>query len=278
MKNSTKNSAELYLTRELDPAFARRARLIAENLDLKGKEHILEVGCGRGFYEQFLGTIYPTVKITGIDLKESYLNIARHTVKNKNVTFLNADATNLPLKAKTFDRIIATEVLEHIPDEQAVLRELHRVLKPEGILVITVPHKEYPFAWDPLNYILEKVFHTHMPSNIWWLAGIWADHVRLYTESELVERVKAGGFRIKNVWRATHFCVPFSHFLLYGIGKNIVEWGFIPQLSRFSADTQPGAIHRIIHRITNIWDQKNREEGEMKKTTSVNLVLVARKK
>lgn len=274
----TKQSIQQYLYRELDPAFARRARLIAENLDIGGREQILEVGCGRGFYEQFLGSVFPAVKITGVDLKESYLNVARHTVTNKNVTFVNADATNLPFKAKAFDRIIATEVLEHIPDEQGVLKELYRVLKPGGIIVITVPHKQYPMAWDPLNYFLERVFHTHVPSHIWWLAGIWADHVRLYGERELVNAVAGAGFRVKKIWRATHYCIPFSHFLLYAIGKNIVERGLVPQLSRFSAGTRLGVFHRVIHAITDIWDTLNRNEGETENTSSVNLVLVARKK
>jgi ubiquinone/menaquinone biosynthesis C-methylase UbiE len=277
MKNKNLQAIESYLSRELDPAFARRARLIAENLNITGKEQILEIGCGRGFYEQFLGTIYPKVKLTGVDLKESYLNIARHTVKSKNVTFLNADATQLPFKANTFDRIIATEVLEHIPNDLGVLSELYRVVKPGGIVMITVPNKQYSALWDPLNYLLEKLFHVHVPSNIWWLAGIWADHVRLYDEPELMTKIKGARFQIKKIWRSTHYCVPFSHFLLYGIGKNIVERGFFPSMNRFESDQPPSPLIKLVHSFIYSQDGKN-NDSEKVGINTMNLVLKARKK
>ena len=55
----------------------------------------------------------------------------------------NGDALRLPFPDDTFDRIIASEVLEHVPDDQAALDELFRVLKPGGTLAVTVP------AWLP---------------------------------------------------------------------------------------------------------------------------------
>ena len=97
------------------------------------------------------------------------------------VRLARADARSLPFASGEFDAIVCSEVLEHIVEDGAVLMELNRVLRDGGLLLISVPNRQYPFMWDPLNWMLERVFGTHVPSHIWWLAGIWADHVRLYT-------------------------------------------------------------------------------------------------
>ncbi len=111
--------------------------------------------------------------------------------------------------------------------------EFKRVLKPKGKLVITVPNYRFPFLWDPINWLLMKIFNTHVNKNIWWLAGIWADHERLYTIKNLKRLVLLTGFKIKKIEAAIHWCWPFSHFFLYGLGKNLVEKMTLRQLNRF---------------------------------------------
>ena len=51
----------------------------------------------------------------------------------------------------------------------------------------------------------------------------WKSHLKNEFEKDL----KFVGFKIEKIWQATHYCLPFSHFLLYGIGKNLVEKGFL---------------------------------------------------
>ncbi len=165
MKNLSPEISNLII-REPDPAFARRARIILENLELKGEEKVLEVGCGRGFYLKALKTIWPNLKVTGLDINPKYLVQARKFLGPIKANLVLGDATSLPFSNCEFDRIIASEVLEHIPDDLQALSEMYRVLKPGGIVIITVPNKNYPFLWDPLNWILEKFFHCHIPSNI----------------------------------------------------------------------------------------------------------------
>src|SRR5687767_9663979 len=68
----------------------------------------------------------------------------------------NGDATRLPFADASFDRIIASEVLEHIPDDTSAFRELARVLKPGGTLAVTVP------AWlaERICWALSEEFHA----------------------------------------------------------------------------------------------------------------------
>jgi hypothetical protein len=141
--------------------------------------------------------------------------------------------------------------------------------------MITVPNKQYPFLWDPLNWILERMVHMHVPSHIWWLAGIWADHVRLYNAQMLVSRCNKVGFRVENIWHATQHCIPFEHFLLYGIGKNLVEKGLLKSAYRFSPIRRMSSVSQIIRRITYGRDALNTDEDMG--FTSMNIVVKLRK-
>lgn len=278
------------LEEEPDPAYKRRARIIFENLELKGNEKVLEVGCGRGFYVKTLNEVWPKLDITGVDLNEKYLSVAKKFVNDDKVKLIKADATDLPFKDKSFDRIICSEVLEHIPDDQKAISEMHRVLKPGGIVIITVPNKNYPFFWDPVNWISERIFKKHLPADIWWLAGIWADHVRLYDEGEIrdkvekpafappIRRASAGekkvGFKIEKVWYSTHYCLPFSHFLFYGIGKNLVEKGVCGSFNRFGKNRKQSLLNKFLLLPIRVVDRLNIKGNY---NSCLNLIFVIRK-
>lgn len=224
---------------EVDPAFAQRARYILERVqELKPKE-ILDAGCGRGFYVSSF-TQFPFVKkITGIDLREKYLQKARMFITDKRVTFQQADIYKLPFSENQFDFIVSSEVMEHLPDDVKALKSLYKITKKGGTVIISVPHKKYPFLWDPLNWTLEKFFNTHVHKDIWWLAGIWADHERLYTVDQITSAAKKAGWSIANTKSVVHHSWPLSHFWLYGVGKNIVERLGSDTFNRFTLEKKP---------------------------------------
>ena len=95
---------------------------------------------------------------------------------------VRGDALCLPFRDGTFDRIICSEVLEHIGDDAGAIAELTRVLKPGGTIAVTVP------AWLP-----EKL--------CWWLSAEYhaplapGGHVRIYTEELLRDRLRASGLQ-----------------------------------------------------------------------------------
>lgn len=265
-----------YLSKELDPAFARRASIIARNFESIKNGNILEIGCGRGYYEGFLSYVYPSMTITAIDQNSEYLNIAKRYTQSKRVAFEMGDALSLRYEKNSFNGILASEVLEHLSDDAKALQEMYRVLKPGGIVMITVPNASYPFLWDPLNYVLETVAGTHVSKDIWWLAGIWADHVRLYTKKQLVTVCQSAGFTIESVYFSTHYCIPFSHFLLYGIGKNIVESGLLPDFYRFNQRAKPSSLFRLVRSVLFFRDNLNKDSQPEHQST-VNIIVKLRK-
>ena len=222
------------LDQEIDPAFAQRAGFIFEYIEQYKPEFVLDIGCGRGFYSNLISKYSFVKKVIGIDLNADYVEKAKkYSGHSKKVEFNTGSVYKLPYKNGTFDVIVCSEVLEHLPDDKKAINELERVLKPGGIILATVPHESFPLLWDPLNWLLMKIFHTHINKDRWWLAGIWADHERLYTEKAFKSLLKKD-FKLVSFQKFVHWCWPFSHFILYAIGKNVIERIPTKNIDRFN--------------------------------------------
>jgi 2-polyprenyl-6-hydroxyphenyl methylase / 3-demethylubiquinone-9 3-methyltransferase len=261
---------DILLRNEVDPAYAKRAAFIFTSIEQVQPKKVLEVGCGRGFYLQALSYFSFLKEIHGIDLNKQYLAKAKKVCKDKRITLQKGSIYELPYPAGSFDFVLASEILEHLTDDAAALKEIKRVLKPGGTLVITVPNEQFPFLWDPLNWILMRVFNTHVNKNIWWLAGMWADHEKLYTKERLARTVRNQGFSIQDAQGFVHHCWPLSHFLLYGIGKNIVEKVGTGSFDRFNFSKTKGSFLATLFGFPSRFDSK-------KHTSYVDICLRAKK-
>lgn len=268
------------LEREIDPAFSRRAEIILENLKLSPGMRVLDIGCGRGFYLGALAQLNLGVEIFGLDHNSQYLKLAAENLKtiktSSKVSLCLAESQKLPFNENYFDRVICSEVLEHVKDDEEVISEIFRVLKKGGMLLLSVPVKNYPACWDPLNFFLEHTLGKHLPSKIWWLSGIWADHLRLYDQVELLYKLQKRRFKINKVWQATTHCLPFAHFLLYGIGKNLVERKMIGRsFNRFSFQTSPSFLLKLVINLFRVFDRRN--DFNLQPKRFLNLVVQAQK-
>jgi SAM-dependent methyltransferase len=230
------------LANEADMAFKRRAEAIYDFLDLVPGDRLLDMGCGRGFFLKFTRELYPAVDVVGVELDRPLLPVARANVPG--VRVVNGNVYRLPFADAAFDKAIFTEVIEHVPDDEAALAELFRVLAPGAVLALTTPHANYPLLWDPINKVMETTTGRHIQTGP--LAGIWANHVRLYTLEDLARKVTRAGFEIAESRYLTHYCFPFIHNLVYGIGKPLLERGLLPDTvadaaDRFRTDGATGA-------------------------------------
>ena len=95
--------------------------------------HILELGCGTGHWTEFF--CGQGFKVTAIDESEAMLSIAENK-RIKNVTFLKADATDLPFTDRSFSAIVSVAMLEFVVDPKKVMEEIDRILITGGHLVI----------------------------------------------------------------------------------------------------------------------------------------------
>lgn len=122
--------------------FSYWERAIALAGDLRGKQ-ILDAGCGDGFFASLLqkkGAV-----VTGVDYSDRAIAFA--CLLEPHAEFLHASMATLPCSDALFDVVFSTEVFEHIPlDERAhAVKELFRVLKPGGALIVTSPSVLLPY-------------------------------------------------------------------------------------------------------------------------------------
>ena len=131
--------SEQSLSRSTKDEFARlRESIVAEiTSDL---QIVLDAGCGNGWASKKL--IPHGKKVISMDISSTNPERAVEELPNENHAGLIADVYNLPLKADSIDCIIASEILEHVPDPKLFITRLITVLKPGGKLIITVPYKE----------------------------------------------------------------------------------------------------------------------------------------
>ena len=141
--------------------------------DVRGCKSILDAGCGNGRYARFLLRHADTdAVLTGFDLSRKMLERARSRLRSNRVTLAVADLTKLPYADETFDAVVCGWVLEHLPDPTPGLRELARVMKPGGKLLLLCTEDTFTGAWC---------------SRLW--------HCRTYNRKYLREKCAESGLR-----------------------------------------------------------------------------------
>jgi len=148
-----------------------------QKLDIRPGFRILDAGCGTG---RHICEAYRSknVDVVGIDLNTDDLRKATDTLSamyredpdNRGLCIMSmADLTRLPFKDETFDLVICSEVLEHIPDNMAAIKELVRVLKPGRNLVVSVPR----FLPERICWAISESYHH-----------VQGGHIRIYKKKE----------------------------------------------------------------------------------------------
>ncbi len=162
-------------------SFIRRIewRIILEWLNPKEDERILDVACGNGVLS--LKIAEKGVKVHGVDLSENAINSAKRLAERERIAceFEVGDAEDLPYPDKYFDKVVCSSSLEHFNDDIKALREMNRVLKSDGVVVLTTDSLTYPISDE-----LRKKHRTH------------CHVVNYYTQETLKERFEMAGFEI----------------------------------------------------------------------------------
>lgn len=163
-----------------------------DRLGVQPGDLLLDMGCGAGrhAFESFRrGARVVAFDYSAAELKDvGGLFAAMRdsgeagTAAGSMAATTNGDALALPFPDDTFDRIVASEVLEHVTDDQQALRELFRVLRPGGTLAATVP------SWLPEQICWALSDEYHAPF-------VEGGHVRIYSEHQLRVRMRQAGLQ-----------------------------------------------------------------------------------
>jgi SAM-dependent methyltransferase len=271
---------ERLLANEADMAFRRRVPILLDYLELSNGARVLDCGCGMGFYLMVMSELWE-LQLVGLDRDSERLHFARQL--GARAELLEGDAQRLPFPDGSFDAVLMSEILEHLPDDEAALGEVARVLRPGGVLAVSVPHARYPLAWDPINFVWTRI--GGRPIRHGPIVGIWTNHERLYLPEELAGRLRGGGFELEALEETTHMCFPFSHFLVYGIGKPLIEHGLLPERFRADVDRFTGPENsgnplnpfNAARGLFRLVDRLNELPSSRRWRRSVNVLAKARK-
>ena len=165
--------------------FSGRRKLFARlirSLDPRPSWRVLEVGAGTGANLPVLESI-GVGQVIACDISTDALRHAR-----RSTFFTQANATHLPFESNSVDLLLAADVLEHLDDDEAALREFMRVLRPGGHLMLTVP--AFPVLWGPQDIV--------------------SQHRRRYRRDPLLALVRNTGVQVKT-------CFHFNYLLFVPI-------------------------------------------------------------
>jgi ubiquinone/menaquinone biosynthesis C-methylase UbiE len=109
-------------------------------LDLAKGKQILDIACGEGYGSSLLAE--HATSVTAVDIDADTISKAKKKYKKNNLNFIVGAADAIPLEDHIFDYVISFETLEHLENHEGMFQEIKRVLKPEGILVISTPDKK----------------------------------------------------------------------------------------------------------------------------------------
>jgi 2-polyprenyl-3-methyl-5-hydroxy-6-metoxy-1,4-benzoquinol methylase len=185
----------------------KRVRLVFGKLlkeeEVRGSK-LLDAGCGTGWFSR--QAVNWGAKVTSLDMGE---NLLAEVAKKCDSERIVGDITRLPFPDGDFDIVVCSEVIEHVVDPKQAIRELARVVKPGGILVITTPNLIWKFAivlanvlkvrpyeglenWisyralraevQKLNLSIEQMFGFHIVPFVWSKLYGFIDRVDRYGE------------------------------------------------------------------------------------------------
>jgi SAM-dependent methyltransferase len=157
-----------------------------DRLGLRPGDRVLDMGCGAGrhAFEMFrrgadvVAFDQDGDELAGVLELFGAMREAGEVPDGAEADIKQGDALSLPFADGEFDRVVASEVLEHIPDDRAAIAELARVLRPGGTIAVTVP------SWFPerVCWALSDAYHE-----------VEGGHVRIYGRDELVGRLRSTG-------------------------------------------------------------------------------------
>jgi len=159
----------------------RRLEMIVKAAGDRIRGRILENGCGVGMYVEKLSGFGSRV----IGLEYDFERAREAHIRSEEI--INAAGEFIPLPASAFGLVLSHEVIEHVRDDRAAIREMMRVLKPGGRAVIFCPNRGYPFEthgiyWKGKYYFGNKPFVNYLPRG---LRDKLVPHVRAYSRRDM---------------------------------------------------------------------------------------------
>ncbi len=224
------------------PDVVQQRRKVVELLRLQAGEHVLDIGSGPGFLAADMAELVGrSGKAWGADISQELLAFAaeRHAHLPQ-LQFLHAEAAKLPFPDASFDAVVATQVLEYLPDIYPALMEMHRILRPGGRVLIL------DTDWDSL------VWHSTDPARMRRILAAWDEHLAdPYLPRTLASKMREAGFQMQD-WKIIPLFNP-------EFGEDTFSNRMIDLIGPFVTGRNGIAAHEV-----NAWAQELRGSEQMR--------------
>ncbi|MFX1304244.1 MAG: class I SAM-dependent methyltransferase [Promethearchaeota archaeon] len=168
-----------FMTRFIDNPirrkFIQKPEKIAERMNLKPGMTIIEIGPGKGSYTKAVAKrVLPDGKVYAVDIQESVINRLKKRIEKENITNIIPkidDAYNLSFEDESVDRVLMIACLPEIPEPVRALKEIKRVLKPDGLISLSemLPDPDYPRRKTEKKWADEAGFDLNEQFGNWFV-------------------------------------------------------------------------------------------------------------
>lgn len=204
--------------------------------ETKGK--ILEVGCGGGAMSRAIKHYRHDLVVTGCDISRKALRMAK--IDSQGMKFYYGDVYSLSFKNNSFDAILAFDVIEHLDNPQKALRELHRVLKPGGILHFAIPYEGSFLNLEGLLSIFK-----------WNAKEIYCGHVNKFAIGDAEKITEKQGFKLIKRSFSAHFINQIADAFFFSIIA-LRKKNFSYQLEGY-VSVKKGLLRNVVMVLKNIF-------------------------
>ena len=178
-------------------------------------KRVIDLGCGEGYGSHMLSEV--AASVVGLDISSESIEHAKATYKATNLSFQVGDVTRLPFPEKEFDACVCLEVIEHVENPDDLLREVARILKPDGAFIASTPNgavrvSSQPNPFHKKEYTLRQFsaqLRRYFPSRAWDTA-IYGQFARGRRYSTLRVILKNTYLTLKGIFGLGKAAVAFS--------------------------------------------------------------------
>lgn len=182
---------------------------------------VLDAGCGTGYGADYLSNVCK--EIIGIDISESAIRYARTHFQKDNLKYEVINLTGLTFQNSTFDIVCCLDVIEHIEDYKKAIQEIYRVLKSDGLFVISTPNKKIFSDNKPIPPNPHHIREFYL-SDFQGILRSYFDEVKTYGQKESA--------KVDKVFQGNMLTRLLSRLNLLEI-KHLLPTGLRPKIARF---------------------------------------------
>lgn len=236
----------------LFPTYRNRYLFIKKRLEALGKdrrfEHALNLGTGEGDYDAMIAPFCE--QLTACDINAADIEFAKQLNGNiANINYEVQNALDLTYPDDTFDLIISVEVIEHVGEPAKMMEEIGRVLKPDGVAIITYPSLDFPFTYDPINRFLSLFTKKKIAQ------GAYAfGHEYLISPPEFKDWSKENNLNIEEDRNLSGYFIGLAEMYWTGIIQSIFKANStnLAQEKKKSVSFRPSIKEPFLTKLTDI--------------------------